>query len=89
MFRGTLTQGTNYRIFGKVKEQKGESAVNSEPRNAVLLGSWTPAVPAAPAAKARSRRRKQIASLTLPPFKSSLLSPLAESNQTTARVHGK
>ena len=50
MFRGTLTWGTNYRIFGKVKEQKGESAVNSEPRNAVLLGSWTPAVPAAPAA---------------------------------------
>lgn len=89
MFRGTLTWGTNYRIFGKVKEQKGESAVNSEPRNAVLLGSWTPAVPAAPAAKARSRRRKQIASLALPPFKSSPLSPLAESNQTTARVHRK
>lgn len=88
MFRGKLTQGTNYRIFGKVKEQKGESAVNSEPRNAMLLGSWAPAAPAAPAAKGRSRR-KQIASLALSPFKSSPLSPLAESNQTTARVHGK
>lgn len=88
MFRGKLTQGTNYRIFGKVKEQKGESAVNSEPRNAMLLGSWAPAAPAAPAAKGRSRR-KQIASLALSPFKSSPFSPLAESNQTTARVHGK
>ena len=56
---------------------------------APLLGSWAPAVPAAPAAKARSRRRKQIASLALSPFKSSPLSPLAESNQTTASVHGK
>lgn len=67
--REKLTQGINYKIIEKTKEQRGESG-HTELRNAVLLGSQGTAGAAAAAARARSRR-KQMASLPLLLFKSS------------------
>lgn len=52
--REKLTQGINYKIVEKTKEQRGESG-HTELRNAVLLGSRGTAGAAAAAARARNK----------------------------------